>query len=128
PVMTAMQHVQGAAEDVATTLWAKQVRFIGAGAIGVAAIWTLIKLIGPLVGGVPSALAAQRKRTNHQALDITEQDIPINLVGILSLVVLVAIAVLLWSFAQGSPLAMQTPALIAGGLIYVVVIGFIVAA
>jgi putative OPT family oligopeptide transporter len=128
PVMTAMQHVQGAAEDVATTLWAKQVRFIGAGAIGVAAIWTLIKLVGPLVGGIASALAAQRKRANHEALDITEQDIPINLVGILSAAVLVAIAALLWSFAQGSPLAMQTPALIAGGLIYVVVIGFIVAA
>jgi putative OPT family oligopeptide transporter len=45
-----------------------------------------------------------------------------------SLVVLAAIAVLLWSFAQGSPLAAQAPALVAGGLIYVVVIGFIVAA
>ena len=128
PVMTAMQHVEGSAEVVATTLWAKQVRFIGAGAIGVAAIWTLIKLIGPLVGGVTSALAAQRKRASQVALDITEQDIPIGLVGILSLIVLAAIGVLLWSFTQGSPLSAQTPALIAGGLIYVVVIGFIVAA
>ena len=47
-------------------------------AIGVAAIWTLLKLIGPLVGGVTSALAAQRKRAANEALDITEQDIPID--------------------------------------------------
>jgi putative OPT family oligopeptide transporter len=128
PVMTAMQHLEGPAEEIASTLWATQVRFIGAGAIGVAAIWTLIKLIRPLVGGVVSALAAQRARAAHETLDITEQDIPINLVGILSAVTLGAIAVLLWSFTQGSPLAAQAPAIVAGGLIYVILIGFIVAA
>ncbi len=128
PLMTSLQGIEGPAEEAAGTLWRTQVRLIGAGAIGIAAIWTLLKLVGPLVAGVTSALAAQRKRADHEALDITEQDIPINLVGIVSLVVLAAIAVLLWSFTQGSPLAAQAPALIAGGLIYVVVIGFIVAA
>jgi uncharacterized oligopeptide transporter (OPT) family protein len=35
---------------------------MGAGVIGVAAIWTLIKLAGPSVGGLTSALAANRRR------------------------------------------------------------------
>jgi putative OPT family oligopeptide transporter len=128
PVMTAMQGGAGTPEEIATTLWRTQVRFIGAGAIGVAAIWTLIKLGGPLIAGVTSALAAQRARTARQAIDITEQDIPIKLVSIISAVVLSAIAVLLWSFTTGTPLEAHAPAIVAGGLLYVVLIGFIVAA
>jgi len=128
PVMTAMQGGEGSAEEIASTLWRTQVRFIGAGAIGIAAIWTLIKLSGPLMAGVTSALAAQRARSSKQVMDITEQDIPINLVAVISLVVLAAIGVLLWSFTNGTPLAAQAPAVVAGGLLYVVVIGFIVAA
>jgi putative OPT family oligopeptide transporter len=128
PVMTAMQGGTGSAEEIATTLWRTQVRFIGAGAIGVAAIWTLIKLGGPLIAGVTSALAAQRARTANQVIDITEQDIPIKLVSIISAVVLGAIAVLLWSFTTGTPLEAHAPAIVAGGLLYVVLIGFIVAA
>jgi hypothetical protein len=127
PVMTSMQGLEGAAEDVAVTLWRTEVRIIGAGAIGIAAIWTLLKLIGPLVSGIASAFAAQSKRNSKETLAITEQDIPIGIVGILSLTVLGAIAVLLWSFTQGSPLAAQASALVAGGLLYVVIIGFIVA-
>lgn len=128
PVMTAMQGGEGSFEEIATTLWRTQVRFIGAGAIAIAAIWTLLKLAGPLLAGVTSALAAQRARASSETLDITEQDIPIKLVSLISLVVLVAIGVLLWSFANGTPLASQAPAIIAGGLIYIVLIGFLVAA
>jgi putative OPT family oligopeptide transporter len=128
PVMTAMQGGAGTPEEIASTLWRTQVRFIGAGAIGIAAIWTLIKLGGPLIAGVTSALAAQRARTARQAIDITEQDIPIKLVSIISAVVLSAIAVLLWSFTTGTPLEAHAPAIVAGGLLYVVLIGFIVAA
>ena len=44
---------------------------MGAGVIGVAAIWTLIKLSGPLIGGLTSALAANRKRASGEVLDRT---------------------------------------------------------
>ena len=117
------------AEELAGTVWRREVRFMGAGVIGVAAIWTLIKLAGPLVGGLTSALAANRRRKGGEVLDRTEQDIPINIVAGLSVVCLVGIAAILAVFAQGNPtLASSTPVLVAGGLIYVIVIGFAVAA
>ncbi len=115
-------------EDLATLVWAKEVRFIGAGTIGVAAIWTLLKLIGPLIGGLTSALAAQARRKAGEALERTEQDIPIGLVGLISVGALAGIAVLLTIFTQGTALAASAPLLVMGGLVYVVVIGFAVAA
>ena len=117
------------AEDLAKLVWAKEVRFIGAGVIGVAAIWTLIKLAGPLIGGLTSALAANRRRQSGEVLDRTEQDIPINIVAGLSVACLIGIGFILAWFAQGNPtLASSTPLLVGGGLIYVVFIGFAVAA
>ncbi len=41
-------------------IWRHQVRFIGAGAIGVSAIWTLITLAKPVVGGLMTTMAASR--------------------------------------------------------------------
>lgn len=117
------------AEELATTVWAREVRFMGAGVIGVAAIWTLIKLAGPLIGGLTSALAANAKRAHGEVLERTEQDLPIKLVGGVSVACLVGIAGLLAWFAQSAPaLAGSTPLLVIGGLVYVVLIGFAVAA
>ena len=41
------------------TLWRTQVRFIGAGAIGVAAIYTLARLAKPVAAGLMATLAAR---------------------------------------------------------------------
>ncbi|WP_374275122.1 OPT family oligopeptide transporter [Brevundimonas sp.] len=128
PIMTAIQATPGAAEEAALGVWAEQVRFMGAGVIGVAAIWTLLKMAGPLIGGLTSALAANARRASGEVLDRTEQDIPINIVAMISLACLVGIAVLLAVFAQGTVLAGSTALLVVGGLIYVAVIGFMVAA
>ncbi|MGV9009249.1 OPT family oligopeptide transporter [Brevundimonas sp.] len=117
------------AEELAGTVWSREVRFMGAGVIGVAAIWTLMKLAGPLIGGLTSALAANARRNSGEVLELTEQDIPIKIVGALSVAALVGIAGLLAWFAQSSPaLAGSTALLVAGGLVYVVLIGFAVAA
>jgi putative OPT family oligopeptide transporter len=117
------------AEELAGLVWSREVRFMGAGVIGVAAVWTLMKLAGPLVGGLTSALAAQSRRKGGEVLDRVEQDMPINLVGGISVACLVGIAGLLAWFAQSSPaLAGSAWLLVAGGLVYVVIIGFAVAA
>ncbi len=130
PVLTALHPAAGAAADVATAVWSHQVRFIGAGAIGVAALWSLGRLVRPVVGGVSAALAASRQRRgpNAAAMPITEQDLPIALVGLIGLACLIPLAAMLWAFLSGGALAPLAPALTLAAIVYVVIAGFFVAA
>src|SRR5438477_3765706 len=62
PILT---HLQPAAAAVSLTahaddIWRHQVRFIGAGCIAIAAIWTLAKLAKPVIGGLVATLTAAR--------------------------------------------------------------------
>ena len=128
PILTAMHPAAGPAADLALGLWRSKVRFIGAGSIGVAAIWTLLKLLRPIAGGLASAMAASRARKAGQAASLprTEQDMPIGIVAGISLVCLLPIAVLLGRFAVQGGLGGLAVPLVAGGVVYVVVMGFIV--
>jgi len=118
------------AAEVARSTWSTKVRFVGAGAIGVSAIWTLIKLIKPVVSGLAGAMAANRARKAGQAhtLPITERDIPIGIVAIVTLVCMVPIAWVLAYFANTSGLGSHMITLMIGGVFYVVLMSFFVSA
>jgi putative OPT family oligopeptide transporter len=123
--------VQGVGADVAAgvnDVFRNQVRFIGAGTIGVAAVWTLLKLIGPIAGGIRSAMAASKARAGGQLLELTERDLPVSIVGGTILLSLIPIAALLWWFAAGGPVAADGAIVIGATLVYVLVIGAIIAA
>ena len=77
-------------------------RFVGAGTIAVAAVWTLAKLVKPVIAGLASAMAASRARAAGKAASLprTEQDIPIGWVALISLVCLVPIGGLLVNFTR----------------------------
>jgi putative OPT family oligopeptide transporter len=131
PILTAAAPAAaGPVADWASDIWRHQVRFIGAGAIAVAAIWTLAKLARPLVTGVTGAIAAERRRRAGEGglLPITEQDIPIGVMTVVSLICLVPIAVLLANFLAGGPLAPMIVPLTIAALLYIAVAGFAVAA
>ena len=128
PILTAMHPAAGDAATFAVHVWAKQVRFIGAGTIGVAAIWSLGRLTMPVVRGVVSSLAASRKRTDGTVVPITEQDIPFHYVALISLACLVPLAVLLAAFLSGSVIASATIPLVIGAIVYIVLAGLVVAA
>src|SRR5207247_10632346 len=106
------------------------VRFLGAGAIGVSAIWTLLKLVKPVASGLASAMAASRARKAGKAdtLPITERDIPIGFVGLVTLVCMLPIGWLLGYFANTSGLGAHMPTLIIGGVTYIVLMSFFVSA
>src|SRR5688572_17999670 len=128
PVLTS---IQGVGADVASTVnevFRNQVRFIGAGTIGVAAVWTLLKIIGPIVAGIRSAMAASAARAGGTTLDITERDLPIGIVGGTILASLVPIAGLLWWFSADGPIAADAPLVIGATLVYMLIIGAIIAA
>ena len=123
--------IQGVGPDVAATVndvFRNQVRFIGAGTIGVAAVWTLLKILGPIVGGIRSAMAASRARAGGSLLELTERDLPIGVVGGTILLSLIPIAGLLWLFVAGGPIAPDAVPVIGATLVYMLVIGAIIAA
>ncbi|HEY1929127.1 MAG TPA: oligopeptide transporter, OPT family [Caulobacteraceae bacterium] len=130
PALTALHATPGLAQAAAEQVWSHDVRFIGAGAIGIAAVWTLLKLVAPVAGGLRSALAASRARRGGQGelLPIVERDIPINIVGLVCLASLVPIAWLLVGFARQGGLGATAWTLAIGGVIFVVLVGFLVSA
>jgi len=128
PIRTAGDLPHGASvSDVVNTVFSSDVRFIGAGAIAVAAVWTLVKILGPIVRGIRDAAVSARARSRGGKVELVEQDIPINIVGLVILVSLLPIGLLLWSFADGTAIGGGTGGLVATSLLFVLVIGLVVA-
>ncbi|MBV8063038.1 MAG: oligopeptide transporter, OPT family, partial [Nevskia sp.] len=130
PWLTVAHPAAGAAADVAADVWRHQARFIGAGTIGIASVWTLIKLVKPVLSGLAGAMAASRVRKAGQGATLprTEQDIPIGWVGLVTLACLGPIAWLLGQFAQAGGIGEHAVLLAAGGVVFVVVMSFLVSA
>lgn len=130
PHYTMLAAATGAAADMAQAAWGTKVRFIGAGTIGVAAIWTLAKLVKPVISGLSSAMASSRARKAGQGdtLPRTEHDMPIGIVGLISLLCLLPIGWLLGDFSVVTGLGSHLWLLVIGGLIFVVIMGFLVSA
>ena len=128
PLLFSMAAHAGPVSDAALDIWAHKVRFIGAGQIGVAAVWSLVKLARPVLGGLTSALAASRARkaSGAASLALEEQDLPIGWTGIITAACLVCIGAMLAFLARQAGLGAATGALVVGGLIYVVIIGLFV--
>jgi putative OPT family oligopeptide transporter len=126
PILTSA--MGGVAEEVAATVFRADVRFFGAGVIGVAAVWTLLRIIGPIVRGITSAMAASRQRAvSSEMLPLVERDIPIGIVGGVILASLLPIAFLLWRFIAGGPLEGEAIPLILGTMLYVLIAGIVIA-
>ena len=116
--------------DFVTTVFREKVRFVGAGAIGVAAVWTLLKVIGPIARGIIAAIAANRARRagGEQSVDITERDIPITIVGAVILLSMIPIGLLLNAFATTDPIAANPAVTLTISIVYVLLIGVVIAA
>lgn len=117
------------AADLALGVWKTDVRMIGAGCIGAAAIVTLAGLAKPVIGGLKSAMEASRKaKESGGELPRTEQDLPIFVVGLTTLIALVPAGWLLASFLEGGVLSSVAPALVAVGVGYILIAGMFAAA
>ena len=113
----------------ATAVWKGQVRFIGAGVIGAAAIITLAKLAGPVWGGLMSALESDRNRkAGTSDIPRSEQDLPVWIVGLVTLISLVPAGWLLYAFISGGPLMSVGMPLVIAGTLYILVAGLLAAA
>lgn len=126
PVLTSMQGAIPAGMTLASNtahIWGTQVRFIGAGAIGVAAIYTLATLAKPVVGGLVSTLAASRAAAG----DDLDRDLePGWIIGLALGCTLIA-GGLAYGFARSTVLSPDAGMLTAIAVPFVVIAGFLIA-
>ncbi len=102
PVLTALTpHPAGVgAAAFATAIWSHKVRFIGAGTIGVAAIWTLLGLVGPVASGLRAALSRHSGATR----DRIDRDLaPAVIISLGVLMLLCLLACFCSFFLAGAP-------------------------
>ena len=112
----------------ATGLWKSNVRFIGVGTIGIAAIWTLLVVFKPMVQGMSQAFRAL-KDPSMQSLERTAQDLSPKTMIYTILASIALIIVALVSFLQPVGLSMELAfLLVVVCTILAVVVGFLVAA
>lgn len=112
----------------ALKIWKEKVRFIGAGTIGIAAIWTLLTLMKPMLEGLKLSMRALKGGSNA-SLERVEQDLsPKAMIG-WTVAMTLLLAVCFYGFIADSSL----PAGLAWLLVLVCtfvtfIIGFLVAA
>jgi putative OPT family oligopeptide transporter len=110
--------------DFANQIWRTQVRFIGAGAIAVAALWTLVKLARPVAAGLASTIAASRSVGRAP----TDRDMgPVAIAGWLFVCLCIVVALVLY-FVRGTSLEGHEELLSLVTLGFVVFGGFLVSA
>ena len=127
PILTSMQPAAAGVTLAAHTIdiWRTQVRFIGAGAIAVAAIYTLARLAKPVVGGLVSTLTASRAAGKGDDLD---RDISPPWIFALTGACLIITAWLAFTFAKSTPaLASNGIKLTIVAIPFVLIVGFLIA-
>jgi len=130
PVLTAL-HPAPTGADIgvyATGLWAHQVRFMGAGMIAVAAIWSLIGLLGPTIEGVKESLAKSAAAGMGGETLRTEQDMSPRWIAMMFAASMVVMAATFAAFLSQAAPAAEVLGLVVYGCVFAVVFGFLVAA
>ncbi len=120
--------MQPAADGVAladhtSMIWSTQVRFIGAGAIAIASIYTLARLAKPVVGGLVSTLAASRS----EKTDDTDRDLSPGWILVLTVACLLIAGWLAFTFARSTVLAPSALKLTLIAVPFVLLGGFLIA-
>jgi putative OPT family oligopeptide transporter len=100
------------------------VRFIGAGAIAIAAIYTLSRLARPVVGGLVSTLRASKARNTG---DDTDRDLAPTWIYVLTVGCLAVAAYLAFTFAKSTVLAGDAVKLTLIAVPFVLIAGFLIA-
>ncbi|HJQ21058.1 MAG TPA: oligopeptide transporter, OPT family [Gemmatimonadaceae bacterium] len=126
PWLTAINPTPAGTDAAAhmTAIWRNDVRFLGAGTIAVASIYTLARLTKPVVGGLVSTLAASRAVATA---DDRDRDLAPKWIYALTAVCLVITAYLAFSFARSTVLADSAVKLTVFAVPFVLIIGFVIA-
>jgi putative OPT family oligopeptide transporter len=116
--------LEGDAAELAGTTRGQKARFIGAGVIGIAAIWSLFALVKPVYQGL---MATMRARAAEATGGHDDRDLSVAQIGALSLICLLAIGWLIYRFVAGGPLEAFGWPLVVGGVVFTVIVGAFIA-
>ncbi|TCP96592.1 putative OPT family oligopeptide transporter [Cricetibacter osteomyelitidis] len=112
----------------AMTIWKEKVRFIGVGTIGIAAIWTLLTLMKPMIEGMTNSFRSL-KNPNAKEHNRLEQDLSPKTMIYITLATVAVIAFSLFNFISAVAISPEvTILLIVVCTLFSVGIGFFVAA
>ena len=105
PIYTAINGFEGDPLKAAWTIWNSKIRYLGVGAMVVGGIWSLVRLLNPLITGLKASIESIRQRSKGKELQRMEMDIPINYVGLALLVMLVPVFLLYIGIIQSAGIA-----------------------
>jgi putative OPT family oligopeptide transporter len=109
--------------------YAHKVRLIGAGAIGVAAIWTLIMLVKPIIEGMRISMQAVRSSGTNQNIRRIDTDLSPKTTGMVLAVIIIGLLGTFYSFISNANLSAGTTLMfVIVGVLVAVLMGFFVAA
>ena len=105
PIYTAINGFEGDPLKAAWTIWNSKIRYLGVGAMVVGGVWSLVKLLNPLITGVKASIDSIRQRSKGKELQRMERDIPINYVGMALLAMLIPVFLLYLGIIQSAGIA-----------------------
>ncbi|EAH7750386.1 oligopeptide transporter, OPT family [Campylobacter jejuni] len=116
------------AVDLASSVWSSKVRLIGTGVIAIAALWTLIELLKPVIEGIKE-IVKNVKITNQEKNERTNIDLSLKSIFILFVLMVVGLFITFYSFVEDANLSIYYQMLFSFvGTLVSVLIGFFVAA
>ena len=130
PYFTAHSDVAADANmvDVAMTAWKTKVRFIGVGTIGIAAIWTLLILMKPMIEGMVHSFR-MLKGNAGEAVERIDIDLSPKTMIYILIATVALIVISLYHFIAAAPISPELAVLLVVVCTFLAVfIGFFVAA
>jgi putative OPT family oligopeptide transporter len=130
PLLTAMTPMHGDLAGFVSGIWRNDVRFMGAGAMAVAAIWSLLRTMGPIVSGLKATMRAQAGVLG--LVDQSDRDMPFSLIIALGVISTAVTTWLVWRFSGDAGLTgsalwvaiFSIPLILAGGFFVSAICGY----
>ncbi|PHQ79604.1 MAG: oligopeptide transporter, OPT family [Coxiella sp. (in: Bacteria)] len=124
-------HGTGSIYDYAMKLWSAKLRYVGVGVMLVGGVWTLVRLLKPVIDGMKVSFSSVSKMNKGKSRTLrTEHDMSIKLVLIGTVVIAVLFFFLVMHFLNAQHLMLAHSHLLAIAMvtvIYLVLIGFVLA-
>ncbi|MFA6618027.1 MAG: oligopeptide transporter, OPT family [Candidatus Neomarinimicrobiota bacterium] len=111
--------------DAASAIWSSQIRYLGVGAMVVGGLWSIVKLMRPLINGIKASLKAHTDSNNGVEMARTERDISIKWVIIIVALSAIPLFLLYLDVLKNVPVTLiMTAVMLVFGFLFSAVAGY----